>query len=64
MCLAKAYSTKEGEDELLLEDVTRVEIEGARLRLSTLFGDEREIDGTIKSVDFQSGSVVVERLDL
>jgi predicted RNA-binding protein len=62
MCLAKAYSMEEGEDELLLEDVTRVEIDGPKLRLSTLFGDEREIAGTIKIVDFQAGNVVVERL--
>jgi predicted RNA-binding protein len=62
MCLAKAYSMQEGEDELLLEDVTRVEIDGTTLRLTTLFGDEREIAGTIKTVDFQAGSVVVERL--
>jgi predicted RNA-binding protein len=60
MCLARAYLTADGEDEVVLEDVALVEIDGTRVHLSTLFGEEREIDGAIKAVDFQNGRLVVE----
>jgi predicted RNA-binding protein len=63
MCLAKAYLERDGGKELLLEDVALVEIEGRTLRLSTLFGEEQEIEGVIRAVDFQGGSLVVERDD-
>ena len=60
MCLAKAYLKGDGEDELLLEDVTLVEIDGEKLRLSTLFGEERELDVAIEAVDFQNASLIVQ----
>jgi predicted RNA-binding protein len=60
MCLAKAYLKGDGEGELLLEDVVLVEIDGEKLRLSTLFGEERELDGTIEAVDFQNASLIVQ----
>jgi predicted RNA-binding protein len=60
MCLAKAYLKGNGDGELLLEDVTLVEIDGGKLRLSTLFGEERELDGSIEAVDFQNASLIVQ----
>jgi predicted RNA-binding protein len=61
MCLAKAYLEQKSERELLLEDVVLLECDGKRIRMSTLFGDEREIEAVVKEVDFQGGSVIVER---
>ena len=61
MCLAKAYLERAGERELLLEDVVLLECDGKRLRISTLFGDEQEIEAVVKEVNFQGGSVIVGR---
>jgi len=61
MCLAKAYLEQKGERELLLEDVVLLECDGKRLRMSTLFGDEQELEAVVKEVDFQGGSVIVGR---
>ena len=59
MCLAKAYLDQKSERELLLEDVVFLECDGKRLRMSTLFGDEKELEAVVKEVDFQGGSVIV-----
>lgn len=61
MCLAKTYLQRDGESELLLEDVALVEVDGGVLRFSTLFGEKREVEGVILSVDFQNGSVLVRK---
>jgi predicted RNA-binding protein len=61
MCLAKAYRERDDERELLLEDVALLEIDGRTLRLATLFGEERELQGSVRAVDFQQGTVLVEQ---
>ncbi|MFP3975361.1 MAG: CooT family nickel-binding protein [Dehalococcoidia bacterium] len=59
MCLARAYF---GEDEAspVLEDVARLTIEGDKLRLTSLFGEEKEVHGKIKEIDFMNSRVVLE----
>ncbi len=59
MCLAKAYFGKD-DASLILEDVARLTIEGDKLRLATLFGEEKEVDGKIKEIDFMNSRVVLE----
>jgi predicted RNA-binding protein len=60
--MAKAYRREgdAGQCELLLEDLARIEVEGETIRLSSIFGDTTEVKGTIREIDFQSGSVIVE----
>jgi predicted RNA-binding protein len=61
MCLAKAYLKEADDEKLLIEDVALVETDADVIRFSTLFGDKREVEGIIKAIDFQTGSIVVER---
>ena len=61
MCLAKAYSCKGDETELILEDVSRMTIEGDNLQLRTLFGEQKEIRGLVKEVDFQNARIIIEQ---
>lgn len=62
MCLAKAYLSKGEETELILEDVARLMIEGNNLNLRTLFGEQKEIEGLVKEVDFQNARIVIEQI--
>ena len=62
MCLSKAYVARDGERGLLLEDVTSVEIKDNKLLLKTLFGEEKEIEASIKQVDFLARTIVLENL--
>ena len=62
MCLAKVYLSKNGQNGLILEDVTLMQSEGEKLYLRTIFGEQKELDATIKEVDFQHSSIIVENL--
>ena len=59
MCLAKAYMAQ-AEDEIILEDIARLRIEGNKIHLATLFGEQKEIEGTLKIVDFQGARIIIE----
>ena len=63
MCLAKVYLREKGEKELLLESVAFVEIGEKQILLSTIFGEQKEIEASIKEIDFEKSSVILERAD-
>ena len=60
MCLAKAYLGKGEEAEKIMEDVAFLTIEGDTLQLRTLFGEEKEIKGSVKKIDFQDSKVTID----
>ena len=62
MCLSKAYADRNGDMELLMEDITFVRIEDGKVLLGTLFGAQREIGATIKEIDFLRRSILLENL--
>ena len=60
MCLSKAYVVKNGDRELLMEEVASIDFKDDKLRLKTLFGEEKEISGSIKRIDFMSHNILLE----
>ena len=60
MCLSKAFIDKNGERQLVLEDVSSVRIEDDRVLLSTLFGEKEEVKAGIKEIDFMNHSILLE----
>ena len=58
MCLARAYLQSE---ELILEDIAKLSIDGNKVNLRTLFGEEKEIEGYLKEVDFQGARIIIEQ---
>ena len=62
MCLSKAYVEKDGERELLMEEVASLDIKDGKLRLKNLFGKEREIDASIRQINFVTHSIFLEDL--
>ncbi len=63
MCLAKAYVKASGTDtegRLLMENVTRVEVDGDRVHLTSLLGDSEELHACISSVSFLDSTLVLE----
>ena len=63
MCLSKAYVERDGNREILMEEVASVKIEDNRLRLSNLFGEQKEIGAHIREIDFLSHSILLEDND-
>lgn len=63
MCLAKAYVRSlaaESDARLLMENVTRVEVDGERVHLTSLLGETAELQARISSVSFTDSRVVLE----
>ncbi len=62
MCLSKAYVEINGKRELLMEEVTSLEIKDDKLLLKTLFGEQKEVGADIKQIDFLTPSIILENL--
>ena len=60
MCLSKAYLDKNGERQLIMEDVSSVRMEEDRILLSTLFGEQEKVKAEIKEIDFMTHSILLE----
>ena len=60
MCLAKVYIGNDDERELLMEEIASLKMEGGKLLMTSLFGEEREIEASIKEIDFMGSRIVLE----
>ena len=59
MCLAKAYLGNT--EEALAEDITSLKTEDGKLLITTLFGEQKEIEATIAEIDFKASRVLLEK---
>ncbi len=59
MCEAAAYILKNGQEELLLQDVDTIEPDGDQLRLVNIFGEQKIIRGAIHSLNLVNHKVVL-----
>jgi len=62
MCLAKAYDSSNNEKKLLMEEIASLKVEGGKLLVATLFGEQREIEAGIKEINFMDHSIILENL--
>jgi predicted RNA-binding protein len=60
MCLSKAYIDKGDGRELVMEEIASVDIDDGRLRLRSLFGEEREVVAKVKEINFVTNSMLLE----
>ncbi len=60
MCLSKVYVDRNGKRELLAEEIASVEFKGGNLRFKTLFGEEKEVEASIRRIDFMTHSIFLE----
>jgi predicted RNA-binding protein len=62
VCIATVYSDGDDERKEGMQDVIRIEAEDSAFRLVGLLGEEKHIEGRLKSVDFwQEHSAVIEQ---
>ena len=62
MCLSKVYVDRNGERELLMEEVASIEVEDNKFLFNTLFGQQKELAADLKQVDFMTHSIVLGNL--
>ena len=59
MCEAAAYWLKDGEEELIMSEVDRVEPEGDNLRLVSIFGEQKVVKAAIHSLNLINHKVLL-----
>lgn len=63
MCEANAYLLKDGKEELFLEALDTVEPDEDRLRLTSIYGDQKFIKGKITQLSLVDHKVIIEQTD-
>jgi len=59
MCEAAAYIIRNGQEELLLEDVDLIEPEGDNLRLVSIFGEQKIVKAAIQSLNLVNHKILL-----
>jgi predicted RNA-binding protein len=59
MCEAAAYLLKNGQEELVLQDVDVIEPDGELLRLVNIFGEQKVLKATILSLNLVNHKVIL-----
>jgi predicted RNA-binding protein len=62
MCEANAYLAKEGNDELILEDVMILRPEDGEIYLQNIFGEQKRIRARIKEMNLINHRIVLEEI--
>lgn len=60
MCEANAYLLKDGREELLLEAVDKIENEEGRIRIESIFGEQKIVEGRIHSMSLVNHKILIE----
>ena len=62
MCQMSVVLEKDGVEEMLLEDVTNLQVDNGTVSVSTLFEGPRKLqDVAIRSIDFMAGKVFLQK---
>jgi len=59
MCEANAYWLKDGQEELLMSEVDKVEPEGDELRLVSIFGEQKVVKAAIHSLNLINHKIML-----
>ena len=63
MCQSSVYTLEKGQEELVLEEVVWVEVDGNRVTLKSLFGEPLSLTAKIKTVDLMKHRILLEKGD-
>ena len=60
MCLAKAF-VNNWSGQPVFHDIARMRINGNKVELETLFGEEKVVPGRVIEIDFTASKILVEK---
>lgn len=60
MCETNAYLFRDGEEELIMEDVAFARPKDGKLELKDIFGEEKTVSGSIKEIQFLGHKILIE----
>ena len=58
MCEAHAFILKDGDEEIFLENVDFVKLEGNEVKLTSIFGEQKTFKGQFKLYDNTSSMII------
>lgn len=62
MCLSKVYLKRESGNELLSEEVSQVLFDDGAIEISTLFGENKRVDGfLIEEVNLMDNTIILRK---
>ena len=60
MCQTSAYIMRDGQEELVLQDVISVTPEQGGIRMVNLFGEEKTVPGRIRQIDLLAHRIIIQ----
>ncbi|HJO48223.1 MAG TPA: CooT family nickel-binding protein [Candidatus Scalindua sp.] len=61
MCQMKVMLDRKGQQELVMEDVTKLEVTEDGVRVSTFFEEPKTVSGAaVNTIDFTSGILILQ----
>ena len=63
MCEAHAYIIKEDREEMVLENVDLLEVEGDEIRMTNIFGEQKKLKARIKLYDGPKSRIMLEAIE-
>lgn len=60
MCEAHAFILNQGKEEMILENVDQVDIEGDEIRMINIFGEQKIIKARIRSYSGTKNRIILE----
>ena len=61
MCQSNAYFSSNNNEELILEDVAKIELlDDNKIRLVSPFGEEKEVEGSLEEVNLLSHKIFIK----
>jgi len=60
MCQTSAYIMRDGQEELVLQDVITVKPEKGAIRMVNLFGEEKTVPGRIWRIDLLAHRIIIQ----
>lgn len=62
MCLSTAYEVNGNNENMILERVTNVDVDGKDITLTNLLGMSTVVKGELKSVDLNRNEIRIQKL--
>jgi len=61
MCLAKAAIIQDGEEKIVMEGIAHMTVNNGKLLLSTIFGQQEQIEALVQQIDFVHHVIILKR---
>ncbi len=63
MCEANVYLLKDGQEELVMEEVDIIRPEEGKYYLRSVMGEQKMVDGQIKSISLVNHKIILEEAE-